>query len=322
MSIGDEEKDLVKWLLKHQPPNTTKVYNTYSKQYLLFCVVKGYDKESSVAVASFMRASYDRGLRGRSTLTSSIPSAIADMFRYEGFNPCDSALVKQMKRVLTNLSNPPVSKLPLEVHHLEAISELVRPNFLEVRDFFIILLMMAGMLRENEAMSLRKIDVWIEVINKVPCLFVFVAKAKNDQSRIGHSIVIGPSPNRKICPVRWYRAYMNLRSPGRPALFHRFDSSLRHLSSVQPNFVIKRLLKEIGVDPTKFGSHSCRRGGVTAAVAQGIEIRLIARHGNWKSDAIFTYISDSLQSRLSVSRAILKNRHPHRDPRRHHHISR
>jgi hypothetical protein len=45
-------------------------------------------------------------------------------------------------------------------------------------------------------------------------------------------------------------------------------------------------------------------GGVTAAVAAGVEIRLIAKHGNWRSDAIFVYVSDSLKAKLSVSASI------------------
>ena len=64
---------------------------------------------------------------------------------------------------------------------------------------------------------------------------------------------------------------------------------------------MKKALKSIGVDTAPFGSHSCRRGGVTAAVAHGVEIRLIAKH--WRSNAIFAYVTDSLDRRLTVSQA-------------------
>ena len=96
--------------MEHRPVNTTKAYNTYSKQYLEYCESKGFPKESHITAASFMKFSYDRGLRGRSTLSSVIPSAIADIFRYEGFNPCDATLVKQMKKTLKRLANNEQSK--------------------------------------------------------------------------------------------------------------------------------------------------------------------------------------------------------------------
>ena len=62
---------------------------------------------------------------------------------------------------------------------------------------------------------------------------------------------------------------------------------------------------EIGIDSSDYGSHSCRRGGATAAVAANVDIHLVKRHGNWKSDAVYLYVVDSVKARLSVSGAIL-----------------
>jgi hypothetical protein len=45
-------------------------------------------------------------------------------------------------------------------------------------------------------------------------------------------------------------------------------------------------------------------GGVTAAIAAGIELRLVSRHGNWKSDTIFRYMSDDLEQKLTVGNNI------------------
>jgi hypothetical protein len=67
---------------------------------------------------------------------------------------------------------------------------------------------------------------------------------------------------------------------------------------------LKKLLGKIGVDPTEYGSHSCRKGGCTAAALAGIEVRVLKRHGNWKSDAVNTYIHESIEEKLSVSQAI------------------
>jgi hypothetical protein len=65
-----------------------------------------------------------------------------------------------------------------------------------------------------------------------------------------------------------------------------------------PNGILKKLLIRIGVDHSAYGSHSCRKGGCTAAARAGIEVRVLKRHGNWKSDAVYTYIHESLEEKL------------------------
>ena len=65
------------------------------------------------------------------------------------------------------------------------------------------------------------------------------------------------------------------------------------------------MVRNIGVDPKPYGSHSLRRGGATAAAHAGIEAYVIAHHGNWKSSAVFAYMTAQMKQRLSVGRAIL-----------------
>lgn len=260
-----------------------------------------------MAAASFMKHSYDRGLRGRSTLTSAIPSAISGLFRYSGSNPCASPLVREVRKTLSRLSAPPKQKAPLTQAHLTAMAANVSPTFKSVRDFFMILVMMVCMLRESEVVMLKPSDVWVQLVEGARCLFVLVETSKTDQCRNGHTIVVAEATHRPICPIHCFYALSRFRSPAMPFLFHREDLSPSPLSKATPNHILKSLLASIGVDPKPYGSHSARRGGVSAAIRNNIDLRLVARHGNWKSDAVFLYISDSLQSKLSVSRAILND---------------
>ena len=57
------------------------------------------------------------------------------------------------------------------------------------------------------------------------------------------------------------------------------------LAKTTPTAIIKKFLHTISIDPEPYGSHSLRRGGVTAAVAAGVDILVLARHGNWRSSA-------------------------------------
>ena len=81
---------------------------------------------------------------------------------------------------------------------------------------------------------------------------------------------------------------------------------LEGLSASTPCHIVKsRLPAEIGIDSSGYGSHSCRRGGAAAAVAANVDLHLVKRHGNWKSDAVYLYVVDSVKARLPVSEAIL-----------------
>ena len=62
------------------------------------------------------------------------------------------------------------------------------------------------------------------------------------------------------------------------------------------------MVEKIGLDKRKFGLHSFRAGGATAAAHNGVPDRLFKRHGRWKSEkAKDSYVKDKLSDLLSVS---------------------
>ena len=68
--------------------------------------------------------------------------------------------------------------------------------------------------------------------------------------------------------------------------------------------IFKDCLKGLGYDEKKFGLHSLRSGGATAAVINNHNLseRLLKLHGRWKSDiAKDMYILEETQNRLSVT---------------------
>ena len=155
---------------------------------------------------------------------------------------------------------------------------------------------------------LREEDVWLESVTtkegkETEVLFIFVEKSKTDQERRGHTVVVGPAEDKSICPVTWYKRWLKKRRPESEFLFHQ-AASAQGLSTSTPCGRVKLLVEAIGLDSDLFGSHSGRSGGATAAAAAGVELRLIKKHGNWRSDAVFAYIRDSVADLLAVSNAI------------------
>jgi len=243
-----------------------------------------------------------RGL-GRSTLTSTIPSAVSNIFRYTDVNITSHPIIREAKRTVKRLTKPSVSKLPVTTAHLSWMAYQAPSTFIGTRNMFMMILMFLGFLRESEVTQLKPTDVWEETVDGKIVLFIYVLKAKNDQFSTGHTIVVGGNPESSLCPIRWYRAYK--RFPKGTYLFRQANKHMLGLAAATPNAIIKSLLVSINVDPNRYGSHSLRRGGVTAAVAAGINILVLARHGNWRSEAIYAYVSQSMYQRLSVSHAIL-----------------
>ena len=63
-----------------------------------------------------------------------------------------------------------------------------------------------------------------------------------------------------------------------------------------------------GLDPIRFGAHSLRIGGATAALAAGVSPQLIRLMGRWSSDIYEIYCRMSLQAALGVGRSIASQR--------------
>ena len=69
--------------------------------------------------------------------------------------------------------------------------------------------------------------------------------------------------------------------------------------------LILEKLSAIGLDSRKFGLHSLRSGGASAAANAGVPDRMFKRHGRWRSEnAKDGYVKDSFQERLLVSQKL------------------
>ena len=95
-------------------------------------------------------------------------------------------------------------------------------------------------------------------------------------------------------------------SPHMP-LFTFHDKSMVYKSHV--NFTIKRLLRLLGYDISKYTTHSLRAGAATTAASMGFTDWEIMRVGGWRSAAYRQYIRqvDSLVAGLSARLATTLN---------------
>lgn len=75
---------------------------------------------------------------------------------------------------------------------------------------------------------------------------------------------------------------------GSTPLFRNADGSAFTVSEVRA--MVKALMAAVGCDPRRFGAHSLRIGGATAALAAGVDPAVIRCMGRWSSDVYEIYM--------------------------------
>ena len=135
-------------------------------------------------------------------------------------------------------------------------------------------------------------------------------KRKNDQFRKG-SIVLIEKQGGAACPVELCARL--IKEAGLTKGDHLLANLVKttgawktkkgHLQYSRALELFKQAVKAAGLDPGKYGLHSLRAGGMTAAAAEKVPERLLKRHSGWRSEAIHNYVEESLEHLLQPSRA-------------------
>ena len=301
------ELELAAWTSQNDCANGTAItYNGKLRIFKLFCETHGYNHfpTTTFIVGNFLRHLILQGL-SHSTVDGYI-AAISKTYRYTEFvNPCQSALITGISKVAKRLGPSSVKKIPTTTSHMRKLAVVVNPfSFIDVRDHLAFCIMFKGFLRAEQIARLRPGDLWIEIVNGVKVLFIFIEKAKNDQYRRGNTVIIGPGLDATFCPIEWFARYNSLRESNAAAFFHKANNAPdKHTAFLVPatfNSRFKERCMKAGIT-VYLTSHCLRAGGITTALARGVDLRLAKRHGNWKSDAVYAYITESLANILSVT---------------------
>ena len=263
-------------------------------------------------------------------------AAIMDKFRMtpqqaEVESPLVSAVMAVVKVKATQSKPKRHMSAELLSEVLEACDEAVRhtgpgETWMHVRNAFLIMLMMMGMLRESEAVALNVSDVVAkeEMIGggkKVWTLQIAVVKSKTDQAKNGALVLLAANPSKPAqCPVERFHRFVEARATARVAAEALFTTNKgERMQNGTPCGIVQRAVAaankrwntknpedlEKHGEPTTYGSHSCRRGGVTAARLNGVSMLDIQRHGRWKSLVVFAYVGQSAEERLAVTKEFL-----------------
>jgi len=315
-SVDKIEKEVTRWLLERKSANTSSTYSSYTRDFQQWCERQGLTAfpAAPAAVARYLIHLEERGLKASTVNVAS--AAISSQYQFSHLpSPTLDPLVKATRKTIAEVAPPPSQKLPLTVEMVKAIAKRHEhdSSFVGTRNTCLIILMMAAFLRESEATALLRDDVWLDAIPSqdhsasssstssatVPALLFFVEKTKTVRDRRGHTIIVPASTDPLICPHEWFKKYRARRSASATHFFHK-DNGNEALAAATPNHIVKTELEQIGVDATRYGSHSCRSGGVSEASDRGCAVEIIKRHGHWTSDAVFNYIRDSWERKMKA----------------------
>jgi integrase len=201
-------------------------------------------------------------------------------------NPCDSKFLHSVIQGLKKLlSKPIVKKEPITPGMLRDIVNKYgqSSNLMDIRLCSMLLLSFAGFLRHSELVNIRRcdLDLCVSHVN------IFIVKSKTDIYRQGAWVLIGAT-NTVTCPVNMLKRYLELAGLHdnsdegflyRPLTY--FKSSNSHqlkpegkMSYTRCLELFKQALVSVGLDPKKFGLHSLRSGGASAAANVGVPDRL------------------------------------------------
>ena len=141
-------------------------------------------------------------------------------------------------------------------------------------------------------------------------IHIVMKHAKNMQSASQHQVVQLPLlQDPLICPVRALKALLKYipHHPDDPLFVLKFGETIKYLTTYKVRLVLASLVKSMGLHPTDFGFHTFRRSGASLAFNNKVPLENIQAHGNWKSNAIRAYLSNTPQAASVVSRAFQKS---------------
>ena len=195
------------------------------------------------------------------------------------------------------------------LHHYQGIR---KPLTLTARRMMAFLLLAySACLRCEEALTVRRSHIRIHTTH----MDIVLPSSKTDQYNEGRSVLVARTKTA-LDPVLHMYKYLQAASisptsdeyifraiNARSSMAHQtLRPQDRHISYSTIRDLLKRLLHDVGLDETRFGTHSLRAGGDTAAAQNDVPDRLFKKHGRWRTDnSKDRYVWESLEQRLRVT---------------------
>jgi integrase len=265
--------------------NTIRAYRSDWTHFEGWCKAHG---QSSLPASPDCVAFYLTDLSAThkpATLTRRI-SAVSQAHQIAGIeSPTRAAKVRLvMQGIRRTFGTAQVAKEPVLVADLKRMVCRLPEGLLGVRDRALLLIGFCGGFRRSELVALDVADCAFTREG----LVLAIRRSKTDQEGEGRKIGIPYASHVETCPIRSLQDWLEKSSIAEGPLFrpinrHGKMASTR-LSGAAVGEIVKRYVRALGLDATKFGGHSLRSGLATSAAAGGASERSIMAQTGHKSE--------------------------------------
>jgi len=306
IELAEIAADARDYVAASRAENTTRVYRTGWKQFTAWC-----DEHGVVALPAGPEtvALYvaDLAKDAKPATIDLRLAAISAAHRAAGYDsPTKQEAVRLVRRgVRRTLGTAQRQVRPLTVPELRTMLEGLGSDLAGCRDRALLLLGFAGAMRRSELVGLDVADL----TEGSDGLTVRLRRSKTDQEGAGRTIGIPFGSNPVTCPVRAWRAWLEVSGITEGPAFHPVDRhghiGLTRLSGQAVALVLKRLSTRAGLDPREVAGHSLRAGLATSAAAAGVPERVIAATTGHRGTAMLRrYIREGTLFRENAASAV------------------
>lgn len=298
---------VIAWNKASRDSGTSRGYESYQRQYVAFCKEKqwSYDSPSAEQLCLFLMSRLEAQQWSSPATFGMARSAVADLFRLS--HPAvplgdDPLVTTTMTNICQRLPSA-TQKAPLTPQIVTRICAAIDARSEDqVRNYYMMLLMVSAFLRECEVVALLMQRVSVVTEGGACALRIEHVPAKKRGAKKWVTKLVQAAPdNAPLDIITWHNTYMSLPAVNKQSqyLFHKRDGG--KLADTTAWHAFKRLFTQAQLDYSQYGSQSARRGGATAAIEAGVPIELIKQHGNWSSSAVERYIRPSNECLLKTT---------------------
>ena len=302
-----------------------KSYQAGQKRYLSFCdAVQRPAVPTSEETLMMFASHLAKGSLSHQTIKVYL-SAVRNLHVTEGrHSDYTEALTPRLERVLKGIKkestncNPPQIRLPSTLNIMQSIRRVLATapeDHNNIMMWAACSLAFSGFLRSSEftvpsqseydpAAHLSPSDVSVDNVFEPSLVYVTIKQSKTDPYRKGATVCLAKAAN-ELCPVLALLPYLALRGDQPGPLFILQD--LTFLTRSKFTARLREILREAGIDDSKYASHSFRSGAATTAAEVGISEVHIKMLGRWESDAYQVYVKTPPQKLAELSKRLVAN---------------
>lgn len=223
-------------------------------------------------------------------------ASIGKLHRTLGYpDPCNSEIVRSTIRGVSRhfglAQNQAKALTQLE---LEVIVNSMGNRLIDLRDRALLQFGFAGAFRRSELVSINCADV--EAVDQG--LIVSLRSSKSDQYAEGRQVPICFGGTVNNCPVHALNDWMQATDLSSGPIFRAMDKhgnlKTDRLGNEAINLILKKRLRDAGIDPKGYSAHSLRVGYITSAIKAGLPLHAVMKTSGHRSlSTVMRYVRDA-----------------------------